>query len=78
MPRCLNCGNTIVFGSTKVPTTLAWQGSSGFVASFDSQGNLVNWENRGADQEVLQYLTERPNLHLDSCLNCGSGNVVWP
>jgi hypothetical protein len=78
MPRCLNCGNTAHFSSSKVPAAFAWHGNSGLVASFDPQGNIINWENSGVDHEGLQKLLEKPNFHMDSCVNCGSHNVIWP
>lgn len=79
MPRCLNCGNSTHFSSTKVPKGLPWNNgpNSGLVALFH-EGSILSMENHGASYEDLSNAWASPYLYFNSCSSCGSDKIVWP
>jgi len=79
MPRCLNCGNSTLFCSTKFPKGFPWNGgpNSGLVALFDG-GSLIGLENMGVFYEELTSAWTSPYLYFNSCSSCGSDKIIWP
>ena len=76
MPQCLSCGNNEVFESTSVQGVL--YPAMGLVGHFDQDGTIKNMENRGASPETFTSAWKQPDIHFDSCPNCGSKNIIWP
>jgi len=80
MPRCLECGNTESFGSSRlgpaVPT--ANPIPTALVANFDDAGFIDTMENMGVDIDTAQEAWEEPEVFFDQCAVCGSGNIAWP
>lgn len=79
MPKCLNCGNTLSFGSSAVPPAAPTANGpvSGIVANFDENGYITDMESLGADMEAIQEAWDHPAEFFNICYVCGSKNIDW-
>jgi len=79
MPRCKTCGNTRLFGTSKVPPAAPTANGpiSGLTADFDPAGNITSITRLGAEKSTVRAATAQPREYFDVCLRCGSQEVEW-
>ncbi len=79
MPHCLNCGNELTFGTSKIPPVApAANGPiSGLVADFQGDNSITSMESMGASIDEAQEAWENPRNFFDVCYDCGSSKIKW-
>jgi hypothetical protein len=79
MPRCKTCGNTRLFGASKVPPAAPTANGpiSGMSADFDQAGNITSVTRLGAEKAAVRAATVQPRDYFDVCLKCGSQDIEW-
>ncbi|MDR3592561.1 MAG: hypothetical protein P4N41_23130 [Negativicutes bacterium] len=79
MPRCKICGNSRLFGTSRVaPVAPTANGPiSGLNADFDPAGNITSITRLGADKSAVRAATAQPREYFDVCLSCGSQDIEW-
>ncbi|MDA8235567.1 MAG: hypothetical protein M0Z31_12355 [Clostridia bacterium] len=80
MPRCMICGNTESFGSSKLEPVAPTANSipTALLANFDNEGYIDNMENMGAQLDEAQEAWEEPEVYFDFCAFCGAKEIQWP
>jgi hypothetical protein len=79
MPHCKVCGNTRLFGTSKVPPAAPTANGpvSGLAADFDQTGHITSITRLGADKSTVRAATAQPRDYFDVCLQCGSQDIEW-
>ena len=79
MPKCMECGNDLSFGSTLIPPVAPTANGpvSGLIADFDSDGYITEMESINGDIDAAQDAWESPKEYFDICYVCGSSRINW-
>lgn len=79
MPVCKQCGNSRLFGSSKVPPAAPTANGpvSGLLGNFEPGGELATVSRVGADKKTARQAGVNPQEYFDICLRCGSQQIDW-